>query len=165
MTSHREDQIKAILEDIRAENGGRLTRQAVLAYASANKKSVLGKMFDWNKERAATAHWLDRAQEIISRYVTVIVVDETMKIRVPYYVSDPTAKSNEGGYVATMGRHSRGDATVIVTNELDRIVSAIERARGIAHALDQQHRGLSARLQGMLEEAVTLKDWLGGIAA
>jgi hypothetical protein len=160
MSSEREDQIKAILEAIRKKHGGRLTRQAVFAHARANKTSVLGKMFDWDADKAAIAHWLDRAQEIISRYVTVVVIDKSMKIRVPYYISDPKAKANEGGYVCTVDKHSRQDATQIVVNELDRCVSAIERARDVAFALDRQHRGLSQALQKMLVEAVTMKERL-----
>jgi hypothetical protein len=160
MPTERQDQLRAILENIRAKNGGRLTRKAVVAYAQKHKDGPLGRMFNWNMEEAARAHWLDRAQEIITRYVTVMVVDRSMKIRVPYYVSDPSAPTNQGGYIGLADKHTRADATVIVTNELDRVIGAVSRARDVAFALDQQHRGMSEMLQKMLQEAVDLKERL-----
>ena len=164
MSSKREDEVKAVLETIRKKNKGRLTKQAVVAYANKNRESVLGKMFNWDAERAAMQHWLDRAGEIISRYITVVIVDRSLKVRVPYYVSDPTAPTNEGGYTCVLDKHTRTDATTIITNELDRCIGAIERARDVAFALDKQHRGLSEAMQKMLVESVTWKERLSDAA-
>ena len=157
MSSKREDQIRETLEGIRKKNGGRLTRQAVVAYARANKTSVVGRMFTWDKDQAAMAHWLDRAQEIITRYVTIVIVEKDVRVKIPYYISDPAAKTNEGGYVCVADKFNRNDAQQIILNELDRCVGSITRARDIAIALEKQHPGLSAQLRRMLLEFVTMK--------
>ncbi len=161
MDSKRIDQLKKELEKIRIANGGRLTRQAVVKAARKAKGSVLHSMFDWNVDKAAERHWLDRAQEIITRYVTVTVIHRARKITSVFYVSDPRAKKNDGGYVAINQKDiQRNDAIQIVLNEVDRCKSSIERARNVADVLDSKFPGTAAQLQQMLEQLIALGEAL-----
>src|SRR5262245_24885424 len=96
----RELAIQAELEKIRARHGGRLTRHDVVREARKNKSGVLGKMFDWDIQSAAMAHWLDRAGEIITQYVSVVIVHRDRKIKIPLYVRDATLPADTGGYIA-----------------------------------------------------------------
>jgi hypothetical protein len=156
MSSARQDEIKAALEAIRIANGGRLTREAVVA-AARSKRHALHSLFDWDDRTAAHTARLDRAQEIIVRYVTLTVVTRSAKISTVFYVKDPRAKTNEPGYIPLASESiDDEDARAIVTVELDRCRSSIERARNVAAVLDARHPGLSVQLQAMLEEVVTL---------
>ena len=161
MSSRKQDEIRRALEDIRKKNGGKITRQLVVKAAMKDKKGPLGRLFEWNKDKAAMAHWLERAQEVIVRYTTITVVTKAQKITSVAYVRDPDAKTNEGGYVSlTQSEFDRRQATQILLNELDRIRSGVERGRDIAGILDAQHPGLSMMFEKMLMEIVTLRDRL-----
>jgi hypothetical protein len=161
MSSARQDEIRRELERIRKKNGGKLRRADVVRAAKADKKGVLGKLFDWNVDRAAMKHWLDRAQEIITRYVTITVVTKSQVIRSVAYVRDPDAVTNVSGYVALdQEAFDRRQATSILLNELERIKSGVERGRDIAAVLDAQHPGLSGMFEKMLHEIIDLRDRL-----
>jgi hypothetical protein len=161
MSSVRQDEIRRELERIRKKNGGKLTRQAVVKAAMKDKEGPLGRLFEWDVETAAMAHWLERAQEVITRYVTVTVTTKSQVIRSVAYVRDPDAKSNESGYVALdQSAFDRRQATQILLNELERIKSGVERGRDIAGILDVQHPGLSAMFEKMLREIIDLRDRL-----
>jgi hypothetical protein len=161
MSSRKQDEIRKALEDIRKKNGGKITRQLVVRAAMKDKKGPLGRLFEWNRDKAAMQAWLDRAQEIITRYVTITVITKAQKIVSVAYVRDPDAKTNEAGYVSlTQGEFDRRQATQILLNELDRIRSGVERGRDIAGILDAQHPGLSMMFEKMLMEIVTLRDRL-----
>lgn len=158
MSSERNEAIRIALEQIRQKHHGRLTKQDVVKEARQNKKSVLHGEFDWNIQNAAMAHWLDRANELIVKYVTIVTVHKAIKVTTPYYVRDPAAKTREAGYVAvTSPDLDRAAAQQIVFNELDRCEHSIERARGIAHVLDQKFAGLSDMLEDMLQQIVAVK--------
>ena len=161
MSSRKQDIIRLELEKIRNANLGKLTREAVVKYARANKRSALNKLFDWNVARAAQQHWLERAGEVIARYVTVVVTHRSEIIRSPFYVRDPDAKTTEPGYVALEpGELDRRQARQVMLNELERCQFSIERARSIAGVLDAQHPGISAELEAMLEKLILLRDRL-----
>lgn len=160
MSSARQDEIRRELEKIRKRTG-RLTRQAVVRAAMADKTGPLGRLFTWDLKTAAMKHWLDRAQEIITRYVTIQVVTKSQRIVTVAYVRDPSAATNVGGYVALdQAAFDRKQATQILLNELERIKSGVERGRDIAGVLDAQHPGLAQWFQRMLVEIVDLKERL-----
>lgn len=158
MQSKKNEAIKRELERIRKANGGRLTKKAVVADARRNKKGVLHSLFDWDVERAAERHWLDRAGEIITRYVTVVVTHKARRIKAVFYVADPRSPPNEGGHIALEQEDIvRADAIKIVETEIGRCESSIERARDIADVLDKRFPGMSAKLQEMLEQIIALR--------
>jgi hypothetical protein len=130
-----------------------------------NKRSVLHREFDWDDKSAAHTARLDRAQELITRYITIVVIDRSVKLTAPLYVRDPQMKSNEGGYLSLEDKITRPDARSIMLTELDRCRFSIERARSIANVLDAQHRGIANELEEMLMKIVDLRDRLGGMAA
>jgi hypothetical protein len=157
MSSKRIDKIRDALEAIRRQNGGRLTREAVVKTAT-NSRHILHREFVWNNKRAAHLQRLDRAQELITRYVTVVVIDRSMKIVAPAYVKDPTLRTNESGYTSITAETIKAkDAQQIVLVELDRCASCISRARNIAAVLDIRHRGVSDQLEDMLTQLVAVR--------
>lgn len=158
MASAKSDAIKAELEAIRKRHDGRLSKHDVVRWAQANKKSALHSMFDWDTKSAALKHWLDRADELIVRYITIVTVHKAIKVITPYYVRDPSAKPSEAGYVALTGPDlDLASSQQIVLAELDKCEFAINRARGIAHVLDARFPRTSDRLQEMLEALVILR--------
>lgn len=156
MTEHT-DKIKAALEAIRKKNGGRLTRQQVVDAARA-KNHPLHDEFVWDDRKAADLQRLDRAQELIVRYLTVVIVDRSVKITAPFYVRDPSAEANEPGYVAlTSEQIDRNAASQIILNEVDRCESAIGRARDIAGVLERKHHGIVGMLESMLANLIDIR--------
>lgn len=157
MSSKREDEIREALESIRAANGGRLTRDVVVR-AARNARHTLHREFNWNDKTEAHRARLERAGELIARYVTVTVIHKSRKVVAPYYVKDPRVPTNEPGYVPlTSEELKRQHAMQIIVAEIDRISSHIERARDIAAVLDSVHPGMSDQFQRMLEELVLMK--------
>jgi hypothetical protein len=153
----RKDIIKDALEKIRRANNGRLTSEAVVR-AATNPNHVLHREFEWDDRKAAAHQRLDRAQELIARYVTVVVIHKSMKIKAPFYVRDPEAGPHEQGHVALTSEHlDRVAATEIVLNEVERCESAITRARNIAGVLDKSFPGLSDELEQMLEKLILIR--------
>lgn len=154
MSSKRKDVISAELERIRLANGGRLTPAAVVL-AAKSPKNPLHKEFDWNDKSAAYTARLDTARDLIVHYQTVVVIHDSQKITVPFYVRDPTAKTNEQGYIPVTSDHlERKHAQTMVIAELDRCKSAILRARAVAGVLNQKFPGLSDQLEGLLESII-----------
>jgi hypothetical protein len=160
MSSKRTEAIQAALEQIRKRHKGRITRKMVVD-AARRKDSPLHRYFEWNDTKAAEKYRLDQAQELITRYVVVVVVDKAVKVTVPLYVSDPRAMTKDGGYVAiTSEEITRNDAQQIVLTELGRCESSVARARSVAGALNARFPGLSAQLQRMLEELINMRQKL-----
>jgi hypothetical protein len=145
-----------------------LRKRDVVAEARANK-SVSGKFlwleFNrqklWNNTIAADRAREDFAGDLIVRYVTMRIVDNTITISAPLYVRDPNAKPNAQGYRAmTSIQRSQQDALAVVLAEIDRCRWAIERGRNIASVLDQKFPGLVERFETLLREIVETRHLL-----
>ncbi len=157
MSSKRIDIIKAELERIRKQHGGRLTPEAVVL-AARKPNNPLHREFDWNDKRMANRGRLDTARDLITTYVTVTVVHKAQKITCPMYVRSPEVLSREQGYTAvTEETMNRAHAHKIVLAELDRCQSAIERARNIAGVLDSRFPGLSNEFEALLENIILMR--------
>jgi hypothetical protein len=135
---------------ITLEREGNTTPEAVLADAKA-KESPLHDLFDWNVQRAAEAHWLERSREIL-RGVHYVVHTETHSYTLPRYVRDPDVAPKAQGYASV--EHLREDpnrARRALTGELERVAMALTRARGIAAGLflDQEIDALLERVAGL----------------
>lgn len=161
MSTKREDEIRTELERIRKANGGRLTKAAVLL-AARHKKNVLHREFIWDDKVAANKQRLERAAELIVRYVTIVTVNKNWRIVAPYYVRSPNAKPNESFYIPiTSETINRETAERIVMDELSRCENAIWRARAVSGTLDARFPGLTEKFEAMLEEIVSMKQRLG----
>lgn len=135
------------LAQIEAANG-RLTPEAVVEDAKA-KSSPLHELFDWDTDRAAHAHWLECAREII-RSVRYEYSTETLTIKVPKYVRDPQVDIGEQGYVTVASLQSDTvSAKAALRYEFGRAEAYLHRAREIAVALNLE--GHVDRILGRLK--------------
>lgn len=154
----RKERIRQAIDALRDKNG-RITAEQVVR-AARPKSHPLHSEFEWDDKRAAAAHRIDRANELI-RYVTVVTVEKAVTVVTPYYVRDPTKKGNEPGMVAiTSAILNRKNAEKVMMAELDRCESAIRRARSVVGQLDKTHKGLSQRLETMLQDIVETRELL-----
>lgn len=127
------------LKQLSATHDGRLTPEIVFE-AAKPQNSPLHDAFEWDINKAAYAHWMDTARELI-RSVRLEIVEGERTLIVPYFVRDPEAKDNEQGYAETL-----------------RISNDAERAR-----LALLHEIRSA--DGHLARAVNLAEFFGLQAA
>lgn len=130
---------------------GRITPAAILADAKQTE-SPLHELYDWDVQRAAEAHWLQRSREIL-RMVKVVVHLEETSVRIPAYVRDNNSSPKEQGYVSldTLVLDTTAARRTLII-ELGRVVSMLERARKIAIGLD-----LDQEVNQLLEDVTGLR--------
>lgn len=117
------------------DKNGRLTPEIVVQDAK-NLDSPLHEEFEWNDAKAAAKFRIEQARDLIQRVRVEVKVHE-QSIRVPLYVRDPEAKSDEQGYRSIVRlRDERQLAHEALTMEFSRAASAIERARKLSVAFD-----------------------------
>lgn len=78
--------VKAQIDQIRDQSGG-VVSPAQIVQAARTKGSPLGPCFDWNKDRAAQAHWEDRARQLTRSIEIVRVDDQGRRSSEPAYIS------------------------------------------------------------------------------
>jgi hypothetical protein len=125
----------AIAEHLRfLEQNGRLTPSRVVEDAK-RPESPLHKLFDWDVQKAAEQFWLDRARDVI-RAVKVVITTDTITVRSPYYVPDPSKNGKEQGYTNLDAlREDPSFARQALMAECERASGVMRRARVIALAL------------------------------
>lgn len=135
ITKAKREAVAKRLAEIEAANDGRLTPDAVVADAR-RKDSPLHDLFEWDVRKAAHAHWLDRAREIIASVVVKITTD-TKVVKSVAYVRDPDCGPGEQGYVSVEKLRTNEDrAREALANEFSRVADLLRRARELAAALD-----------------------------
>jgi hypothetical protein len=154
--SPRREAIRVALESLR-DSSGRLTPEAVVR-AAKNPRHVLHREFGWDDRQQAHLHRIDRARELIVRYVSTTVIYKSERVTVPFYVRDPSAAPATQGYMALAGAEmTRENALAILLAEFDRCESSISRARRIVHVLDAKFPGLSQQLESLLEKLIEIR--------
>jgi hypothetical protein len=129
------DQIRARINEIAARKGGRIRPDDVIADAR-DPESPLHDRFEWDTGKAAQAHWLDTARELI-RAVRVSITTDTTVVSSVAYVRDPSLGSDEQGYVSvTALRSDRELAREAIVYEFARAAGALRRAKEVAAALN-----------------------------
>jgi hypothetical protein len=153
--------IRAELERISKQNGGRLTA-ALVVRAAKNPANPLHKLggFRWDMKRAAMADWLNTARGLITTYITVMVTDKTTTIRSVGYLHDVRQPQQQGYIATTSDEIDRSLAERLLDVEFDRVCAAITRARGIAMQLAAKHPGIDQRLEQLLQQAVGIRELL-----
>jgi hypothetical protein len=131
------------------DKDGRITKRRVFTAARDDKRSLLGRQFNWNLREAAERHWLDRAGELIKQYITITVVNKSVKIKSVAYVRDPRLPARQEGF-CSLADVAQSDAEKITLDELNRCESAILRARAVVGVLDARFPGLSDKLENAL---------------
>ena len=141
--------IKARLAELENEHG-QLTPSIVVDDAK-QKDSPLHGLFDWNLKSAAHKHWLHTARVIIHS-VKVVVTTETVTIKAPHYVRDPSVPPKEQGYISVAQlQKDPVAARESLRLEFGRAASALTRARTLASVLNLQEEveALIARVMGL----------------
>lgn len=134
------------------ESGGRLTPRAVVDDAKSPDSPLHG-LFDWDADKAADAHWLERARTII-RSVRIHAADPiTTVLQAPYYVSDPTLPNEQGYISVALAKRDPLLAKETLRVEFGRALSALTRARRVAEAL-----GLSNELEALIANVTHVRD-------
>ncbi len=145
-------EVKEHLESIAAKRNGRLTADDVVADAK-RKDSPLHSLFEWDVKKAAAQHWVDTARTLISSVEVKVTMDH-ITVRAPFYVRDPSAKSDEQGYIAVSAlSHDHDAARVTIVNEFQRAADMLRRARHLAIAL-----GLESEIDFVVSRIVDLRD-------
>lgn len=129
-----------------ATERGELLPSRVVADAK-QKDSPLHSMFVWDKSKAAKAHWLDRAREIIGS-VTILVQRNEYAIKTAAYVRDPEAKG-EGYRSVTALRDDPVNARQSLLYTLEVASGHLRRACDLAEPL-----GLSGEIDQLLAQVV-----------
>ena len=148
MTPEQREAVKKRLIEIEEENGGRLTPDAVVRDAK-RKDSPLHSCFEWDVKKAAAAHWIEQARDLITS-IRIVVKTERTNVSAVYYVRDPAAKSGEQGYVSVTKVRTDADmAREVLVAEFGRVADMLRRARELAAALEAQSE-VEALLQGVV---------------
>lgn len=130
---------------------GFLTAEMVVNDAM-NPDSPLHSEFEWDKDLAAHAHWIDRARQLI-RSVKVIITTDTKTVRCVGYVRDPTKANGEQGYLSIDKIRTDQDlARQALVNEFNRADAALRRAYKLAIAF-----GIESEIEGICDRINSLK--------
>lgn len=129
---------------------GTLTPELVVSDAR-RKDSPLHELFEWDTKKAAQHHWEDVARSLI-RNVRVVVVNEGMTLRAPYFVRDPGLPMHRQGYTTVEKLRTDADmAREAVIEECSRATAAFRRAQEVAAAV-----GCQAEVHDLLQETIAL---------
>lgn len=124
--------IRAELEKIAIN--GRLTPESVVE-TSKDENHPLHSYFEWDDEKAAHQHRLDKARKII---VFIPIVRKTQSKRiVPQWVRDPTVGREQGYISIDKIRQDPSSKKKLVQYEISRALATLERAKEIAVELNE----------------------------
>lgn len=125
LTPEQVERLRALHED------NRLTAEDVVSDAK-KPSSPLHPLFDWDKDAAAHAWWLERARRII-RSVRYVITTETITINAVRYVPDPDKPHDEQGYIVTDDASTDDDTLRrALVQEIDRALGFMRRAHTFA---------------------------------
>lgn len=128
------EQVRAVLDEIAARNGGVLLAEHVLRDAQ-DARHPLHDRFEWRDDVAAHRHRLDQARGLI-RSVRVEVSVEERTVSAVYFVEHPGKRAGDPGYIALPKVQTDQEmAQALVAQELARAAASLERALEISAAL------------------------------
>lgn len=90
-------ELKNILREIAAKNGGTLHPEAVVEFARP-ESSPIHHRFTWDDSEAAKRYRLWQARELINVVVDYVKTERTQSLEVRAFVSLPKDRTNGGGY-------------------------------------------------------------------
>lgn len=126
---------------------GRITPDQVVADAK-QKDSPIHNLFEWDKTKAAAAHWLDQARAIIGA-VRVVVTNQTTTIKAPLYTRDPEAHGAQGYRSVAALRANPDQARESLIYTLEVAAGHMRRAHELAGQL-----GLSGEIDTLIDQIV-----------
>ena len=138
LTIEQEDRVRSL-----ADAEGRITPDVVVEDAR-DKKSPLHSLFEWDKGKAAMAHWIDQARVVIGA-VRIAVTHSTTITKAVMYVRDPDAAGQ--GYRSVVNLKSEPDkARDSLVYTLEVAAGHLRRAYQMAETL-----GLSGEIEALLD--------------
>lgn len=119
------------LEEIKKleDRRGRLTAEEVLEAARPSASPLHG-FFEWDDSKAAEAHRLEQARDLIRRVKIELEFEERV-IQTPRYVKDPGKGHKESGYISIL-KVNRETARDIMKRELETLGGDLGRVLRIA---------------------------------
>lgn len=150
------DIVKKRLEFIARTNGG-ILRPVDVVEDAKDPDSPLHELFNWDVEEAAFEHWIHTARTIIAR-VKINITTETIVLKAPAYVRDPTLHGREQGYRETVSLRTDKDmAREVIAGEVQNVISALRRARNVAAALEMETE-IDRLMEEFLDMRMRLKE-------
>lgn len=135
MTPEQREAVRQRLAQIEKANGGRLTPDDVVKDAK-KPNSPLHAHFEWDVKKAAAQYWIEQARNLITS-IRVTTRTETSNIRSVFYVRDPSAASDEQGYVSVQTLRTDAEmAHEAIVAEFSRVADLLRRARELAIVLN-----------------------------
>ncbi len=145
---HKKKQIALAIAACADKNGD--IRVAKVIETARNPKHILHSAFEWNTTKLVQKALEDRAAELIRECRTILNYREHVLVY-PTYVNNP--RGAERRYTPTLhiAKHTELK-TLALKAELERIKSAIHRARSLAIVFD-----LDSNFQVLLDEIVRIE--------
>ncbi len=119
------------------DENGRLSPDIVVK-AAENPDSPLHDYFEWDDAKAAHAHRLQQARQLI-RVVQYEFKEDKHVLSTVRYVKDPESKGQGQGYVSLDQIKSEPEnAQSMIDTELERVLSLLARVEMLARAMKMQ---------------------------
>jgi hypothetical protein len=151
MTKDQREAVRVRLGELELSNGGRLTPSMVVQDAK-DPASPLHDYFQWDERKAAEAYWLEQARDLITS-VRVVMTTDQRSVDVVYYVRDPSAQTDEQGYVSVPTLRSESEmAREALVSEFTHVADRLRRARQLAEVL-----GAADDVDALLTDVVGLR--------
>lgn len=151
LTPEQRKAVRDRLAQIEKANGGRLTPDDVVKDAK-KPSSPLHAHFEWDVKKAAAKYWIEQARDLITS-IRVTTHTETSNIKSVYYVRDPSAASDDQGYVSVHTLRTDVDlAHEAIVAEFSRVADLLRRARELAIVLNA-----TGEIDELLEKVVGLR--------
>jgi hypothetical protein len=145
--------VGAELDRIRKQHNGVLQAEHVVAYARTHKKSALHGRFEWDNAKAAEAHRLQTARQLIGVHIRVI---ENGGREIPmrtFFSPVPDSGPRPSGYVSTAEKLQHPDGrTEVALAQLKRMRShyesyPLDELAPVVEVIDRLRVELEGRLQ------------------
>jgi hypothetical protein len=150
-SKQRQEAVRERLAEIEEANRGRLTPEAVVRDAE-DPDSPLHDYFEWDNKEAGHRWRIEQARALIVSVRVITTVDRN-EVKAVYYVKDPTLPQGQSGYRSLPAiKSERALAREVIGAEVDRVITALERARAIAAVLD-----LEREVEQLLSQSVNLR--------
>jgi hypothetical protein len=120
------------------QNDGNVTPDMVWQFAKSHKRSALYKhpsFKGWDANKSAIEYWRQAARQLISRVRREVTYEES-PLRHIAFVRDPDVEAGEQGYITVeKARSNKEQSKAILAMELNRVTSALGRAKVVAESL------------------------------
>lgn len=147
MTEERKLALREELQGIE-DRKGRLTPELVIEYAKKHPRSVLYQEFEWDKDKAAHAYWIQQARAILRSVTIIIQTEDRGAVTVSCYVRDPEVPHDQQGYRSILRiKEEPEPSRLLLLQEFTAAEAHLKRAQDIASVVgheEETKKALSA---------------------